>query len=304
MPTRPGELRAEPASLRTVLPGADSVLDDFERALHIFDRNDRANVFRDFTFVNVSMCNRDYHAGSKVVTYGSGAETMTVYHTGHTNLVAYLSRLAATWPAPRRVVVLGVSGGGFGALINYDTIRLYWPNSPGYLIDDSGPALADFPLPSGGSPDPWSRWGLPVVLDDLCPGCRENFSEIYPALERSYPNDRKALLSHLCDEPIESAYGLLSQNDHDAGAAALASALRRTLPVLESSRWLWFYAPEQGHTLVEPEYPELPDGGVDTSHGHDAGVMQVSAGVTLQRFLQKQVDDDPTWAPVTPPSSP
>ena len=130
-----------------------------------------------------------------------------------------------------------------------------------YLIDDSGPALAGVPFPGGWSPssDAWSRWNVQAVLGDICPECERDFSAIYSALERWYPNDRKSLLSHLFDPRIEWAYGLIPVwGEADAGADALyASALRRTASVLEASRWEWFYAPECGHTLVIPTIPTI-----------------------------------------------
>ena len=315
--------RVRPAPLGNVNPGEQPGIfgswDNSDFSGTPFDRGDPANVFRNFTFVYVPLCTFDAHAGSAVVTYRSGERSLTIHHTGHTNLETFLARVAATWPAPRRLVVMGLSGGGFGSLINYDTIRLYWPHQVAYLIDDSGPALAGVPFPGGWSPQPdaWHRWNVQAALGKICPECERDFSAIYSSLERWYPNDRKSLLSHLSDLRIEWAYGLIPVwGEADASADALyASALRRTASVLEASRWEWFYAPECGHTLVVPHDPDEAccagdagwpgcAGDARCAGGRCRPQPQLSCGVSVQRFLQHQVDDDPSWSPVTPPPPP
>lgn len=289
--------RAHPASLGRTPGPLPSLLDSWDDRDHtgtILDRTDPENVFRDFTFVGIEMCTADFHAGNTVVTYRSGERTITVHHEGHANLVKLLDRVARTWPHPRRLVVVGVSGGGFGALLNYDTIRGYWPGSPAFLIDDSGPALAGHPLPGGWSdvPDAWVRWNVESTLGGICPECAHDLSAIYPALARRYPNDRKSLLSHLEDPRIEEAYGAAPD-----AAGWLAEALDRTKPVLDSSQWKWFFAPESGHVLVVPE-----DAGVPGQYGRPRPAPQTSAGVSLQTFLRKQITDDPSWSSVAPES--
>jgi cysteine-rich repeat protein len=249
----------------------------------IFSRSDPDNVFKDFTFLHMLDCTWDLYGGDAVVTYTSGSQSLTVYHKGHANLVAFLDRVAATWTAPERVVVAGSSAGGFGTLFTYDTFRLYWPNQKMYLIDDSGPVMAGidfFALPQ--LADAWNLWNVQAALGDICPGCGSDLSGVYAALERWYPNDRKSLLSHLNDPAIEDSgcYGL--------GDAAFAEALRSTAgTLLEPSRWKWFYG-GRGHTFI---------GGTTIS----SGTTFVSAGVPLNAFLKAQIDDDPAWSSVTPP---
>jgi hypothetical protein len=245
----------------------------------VFARNDPANVFKDFTFLYMMECTSDFYGGDAVVTYTSGSQSLTVNHKGHANLVAFLDRVAATWPDPTRLVVAADSAGGFGTLFTYDTFRLYWPNQKMYLIDDSGPALAGidfYALPP--LADAWNLWNVQAAVGDICPGCGSDLSAIYAALYRWYPNDRKSLLSHVVDSAIETyVYGL--------GDAAYSAALRSTAAtVLEPNRWKWFYHGGSGHTFIPGDMTTV-----------------VSAGVSLKAFLKAQVDDDPAWSSVAPP---
>ena len=249
----------------------------------IFSRSDVNNVFRDFTFVYVPFCTGDTHGGDAVVTYTSGAQSLTIRHKGHANIVAYLERVAATWPNPTRLVVGGLSAGGFGALINYDTFRLYWPSQKVYLVDDSGPWLAGATVPSW-LVDGWARWNVAAAIGGICPACSAPSPAIYGALQRWYPNDRKSLVSYLDD-------AVIGPNFYGMTIAQFAAALQNTaLTELEPGRWGWYIAPGARHTPL-----------FEGAWGGPAVSTIRSAGVSLQDHLRAQLEDEPTWCPVTPP---
>jgi cysteine-rich repeat protein len=247
----------------------------------VFSRSDLDNVFRDYTFVYVPLCTADLHGGDAVVTY---AQSLTVHHRGHANVVAYLDRAAATWPSPTRLVVGGSSAGGFGTLINYDTFRLYWPIQKLYLIDDSGPLLADI-TPASWMTDGWVGWNVAAAVGDVCPTCSAPSSAIYSALQRWYPNDRKSLVSYLQDHSTASiAYGV-TFDQLEAGLRSTAST------ALGPNRWGWYFTEGQGHA---PLYA--------AAWGSGPAMSAIrSAGVSLPDYLRAQIDGDPTWCPVTPP---
>jgi len=169
----------------------------------ILDRALPANPFADATLVYVPYCTGDVHGGDRVVIYTDGPGG-TMHHTGHTNIVAYLKRLAATYPTPRRLVIAGASAGGFGSLANYETFRNYFPDAQGILIDDSGP-----PLESDGGPliqAGFQNWGIADVLDPLCGGagvCEADLSK------ECRPDHHRIFLhpfgSRLHDRPLQDA---------------------------------------------------------------------------------------------------
>jgi hypothetical protein len=247
----------------------------------VFSRADAGNVFGDFTFIYVPLCTGDLHAGDAVVTYAQG---LTVYHRGHANLIAYLARAAATWPSPPRLVVGGSSAGGFGALINYDTFRLYWPTQRLYLVDDSGPLLTGL-TPASWMTAGWAGWNVAATIGDVCPACSAPSSAIYSALARWYPNDRKSLVSYLQDNSsVSVAYGV-TPGQFEASLRDTASA------TLGPSGWGWYFTEGSGHA---PLYA--------AAWGTGPALSTIrSAGVSLQDHLRAQVEDEPTWCPVTPP---
>ena len=240
------------------------------------DRDLAGNPFHDASMVFVPYCTGDIHGGDNVATY-VGLEGPRVYHhVGHANLVAFLARVAATWPSPRKLVVSGSSAGGFGALINYDTFRSYWPASRGYLIDDSGPPLEKGAV-SQALLDAWyATWRLDEILDPVCgQACRTDLSAGLAAVERKYPQDRVALLSSLQDQVIAGYY----QIDGAQLESALDALATNVIAPAPSARF--FFVSGNSHTML----------------GNPASFAQ---GVSLLGWLQQQLSDDVAWTSQRP----
>ncbi len=161
------------------------------------------------TIVFVPYCTGDVHAGDAVTTYAFPGRppSITWHHAGHANVLAFLKRLGATFPAPRKLVVAGSSAGGFGALANYPAFRWYWPDAVSYLVDDSGPPLAGAAIPASTRAAWYASWDMGASLDAFCPSCQADFSQGLRALAARYPQDRIALLSHLQDLTIREFFG-------------------------------------------------------------------------------------------------
>ncbi len=196
----------------------------------ILDRALPGNPFADATLVFIPYCTGDVHGGDRIAVY-TDSPGGTVHHVGHSNVLAYLKRVAATYTAPRRLVVAGSSAGGFGTLVNYEAVRSYYPAAQGFLVDDSGPPL-EFnggPLIQGG----FASWGIADVLDPLCEGagvCEADLSKGLAALIRKHPDDRFALLSWSTDPTIsqQSSTG----DTHRHRARWVAASRRETRSAL------------------------------------------------------------------------
>lgn len=237
----------------------------------LLDRELAGNPFGDASLVFVPYCTGDIHGGDNVITYVGPAESRVHHHAGRTNVLAFLRRLAATFPSPSRLVVSGASAGGFGALLDYDAFRHYWPSARGFLVDDSGPPLG------AGAVSPlllaaWFRsWRLDRTLDPICgTACRTDLSAQITALSRRYPNDRLALLSSLQDQVI-SGYYLLS------GAELEREILRLTADVIApTANFRAFLVAGTGHTML----------------GDPAAFSQ---GISLLGWLAEDVSGDAAW---------
>jgi Pectinacetylesterase len=212
----------------------------------IFDRNATANPFDDWNFVYVPYCTSDIHGGDNVIVYTEGVKPpKTVHHVGHANILAYVARLAPTFPSAPKLVVSGASAGGFGAAINYATIRDAMAAQASYLVDDSGPLLEGNDI----NPDlrsAWTAsWRLDKILDPLCgQDCTTDLSVAFTKLSMRYPSDRLALLSSVQDGVIRQYFLLLAE-------AFQTDLLKMATDVLDPTpNFRYFFISGDSHTML------------------------------------------------------
>jgi len=169
----------------------------------ILDRTVANNPFANATMVVLPYCTGDLHAGSNVATYVDPKGVAHQYHhTGYLNSLAFLKRIAATWPVVNRLVIAGSSAGGFGALLNYETYRRKIVALHYDLIDDSGPPLPNGALPATIESDIFKNWKLADVTNSLC-DCTKGFEPALATLVRRYPADRISLLESEQDATMQ-----------------------------------------------------------------------------------------------------
>jgi len=242
----------------------------------ILDRALPGNPYADATLVFVPYCTGDVHTGRRVATYTGPEGSRDYHHVGRLNLEAALPRLAATFPAPRRLVVTGASAGGFGALVNYGLFRETWPAADGVLVDDSGPPLVGGAVPAGILGAWKQRWGVEDVLAPLCGvDCAAGFGPLFRLYTERYPGDRFALLSTLRDSVI-SGYFQLTGPEFEAALRATVAEELEPLPGVAA-----FLVAGDGHTML----------------GAPADFTQ---GVTLLGWLGAQASADPAWTSQAP----
>lgn len=241
----------------------------------VFDKNDFANPFRNYSMIFVPYCTGDLHAGSVVTTYSDGTASRDIHHVGHANVLAYLERLAATFPAPGNVVVSGGSAGGGGALFNYPAMRTTWPSATMFLIDDALPLLPGDAIPFRA--EMFSEWLIGDLIGPLCgEACHTDLSIYMRVLAEAYPGDRMALLSSKQDSVLRAYF----QQTPEQFEASLDDLTTHVLDPLPNMRH--YYTAGEGHTML------------------GAPGLIVSNGVNLRSWLNDMVSGDAEWASVSP----
>jgi len=243
----------------------------------ILDRN-AMNPFKDYNLVYVPYCTGDVHAGDNVMTYEGGADKKRViHHKGRPNLLAFLQRIAATVPAPGKLVVTGSSAGGFGSALNHDVVRAFFPHAKSYLLDDSGPPMIGDAIPANLRAQWFKSWRLDRTLSMLCPECERDFSTLVPILAKRYPNDRMALLSYTQDGVIRKFFGDQSAMQFQQNLTVMASTMLDPLP-----NFHYYFASGTGHTfLFSP-------------------ALTTVKGVSLLSWIAQLGTDEAKWKSVTP----
>jgi hypothetical protein len=241
----------------------------------ILDRSLAGSPFATASLVFVPYCTGDMHGGNNIATYTSGGPTKTYDHVGHANVLAFLPRLAATWPAPRKLSIIGSDSGGYGALFNYATIHGAFHATETYLIDDSGPPLPNGVMSASQIALIFSNWNLGALLDPQC-ACRNGFEPALQALTQRFPNDRISLLSYQQDSVIPAFYGITEAQFQTDLNATVAGAIA---PAANARSYL---VAGSGHVML------FNTGSIDQ-------------GVTLTTWLAQQVGDSPAWTSQAPP---
>ena len=247
---------------------------DAELPGSLFDRTLPGNPFSQDTLVFVPYCTGDVHAGNAVQSFPGAPRAW--HFKGLVDVQKALDFVAASLPAPGKLVVSGSSAGGFGSLLAFDLFRTRFPSVKGYAVDDSGPLLVGNDINPAIRAAWFASWRLDQVILPICPGCAQDLSKLYPTLSQKFPGDRISLLSSTRDLVI-SAFFLLTPSEFEAALGRLTTDVIAPLPNART-----FLVAGQTHTML------------------GAPQRFTAGGVPLVEWLRRQVEDDPAWQSVGP----
>ena len=172
----------------------------------IFNRNNEDNPVHDWTMIYVPYCTGDIHAGDAEATLGGQMRQFR----GYTNVTRYLERLVPSLPMAERVLLTGISAGGFGAGINASQVAdAFGPEVETVVIDDSGPPLGNSVIPPCLQQIFRDTWGLDQTVLAACPGCDPNdfATDLFAHLATNYPAMKLGLYSNSADLVIRTFMG-------------------------------------------------------------------------------------------------
>jgi Pectinacetylesterase len=230
----------------------------------VFDTANAANALKDWNAVYIPYCTGDVHAGSATdADVPGGAAPKNQSFVGFTNVGHFLQRIIPTFMNVKKVVVTGVSAGGFGAAFNYHRIAQAFCPRPAILIDDSGPAMDDqYVAPC--LQERWrTLWGLndnlPADCADCSPAGGGGILNYMDYLSQRYPGGRLTLISSTQDSTIRQFYGFGQNNcagldgfGMSLPAATYTAGLTDLRDNHEKPPALWasYYLPGTTHTYL------------------------------------------------------
>ncbi len=258
-----------------------------------FDRSNPDNPFKDFSYVFVPYCTGDVHAGNKDdVQIGS----KTYQFHGFTNMTQYLARLVPTFASAQKVVLTGVSAGGFGAAYNYDHVATAFGEGVDVtLIDDSGPPMAEAYVPECLQQYFEDTWGIDTTLPSDCTACQGASVWMEPYVSfilDKYPTRSLGLISSEGDQTIRSFWGYGENDCGNLNGLPPAYDPAKYKAGLEDlrdrigadGRFRLFLVPGTEHVFVD----------------NGLGAVTVD-GVLLEDWMTQAIDNDPNWANVSQP---
>ena len=135
----------------------------------ILDPDLAANPVADWNTVYIPYCDGGLHASDRD-SDSDGDGRIDRFQRGLHNLSASLDVAVKTFPAPKRILLTGISAGGFGTTWALPLVRHLYPGVPIELVNDSGVGVARTDKPE------FIRlllndWNMGAFLPASCPTC-------------------------------------------------------------------------------------------------------------------------------------
>ncbi|MGO9838854.1 MAG: pectin acetylesterase-family hydrolase [Polyangiaceae bacterium] len=259
-----------------------------EGSAGIFNRADTANPVADWNFVYVPFCTGDIHAGNKPNGTIAGVTGVQQF-VGYANVARDLARIVPTFPGLTKVLLTGISAGGFGAAANYPQVARAFGGVPVYDLDDSGPFMEAPYLASCLQAEQVTNWGLDkTVLADCGSDCPDPSNYTIDATIHTlkmYPNVPFGLVDDTGDSVISLFFGF--GNDNCTAAIGELSESTYTMGLLDARAKVSAYKNAgsfifQGtvHTSLGGSTLDTVTANLDDDAGTDAGTELLSTWVS------------------------
>ncbi|MDX1733215.1 MAG: pectin acetylesterase-family hydrolase [Halioglobus sp.] len=224
----------------------------------ILDPDRADNPVRDWNLVFIPYCDGGLHSSDKDNDYDNDGIVESPQRGLH-NLSASLDVAVTTFPNPRRILLTGNSGGGFGTTFALPLVRSLYPEVPIEIVNDSGigvgkPGDGDFLMLL------MDDWNQSAFIPQSCPDCLGPDGHLSNYLSwqlEQDPNTRRGYMSYSQDSTIATFFlGL----DGPVFEAALTEELSQ-LEAAHPERVRSWVPDGVGHTFLLRE-PDKTAGGV------------------------------------------
>ncbi len=211
----------------------------------VLDPNSAINPVADWNVAFLPYCDGSIHGGDiDHDTDGDGVDDQ--FHRGLHNVSAGLDVTVQTFPQPRRILLAGVSGGGYGTLLTLPLVRTLYPDVPIEVLNDSGLGVTPAGDPMGAGV--FEYWNMQSFVPASCPDCISDgvSTVLYDWMLSEDDNFRLAATSYKQDSTIGTLYTGL-------GDPAFEEALVGSLQEVESlypERVHSFFKNGTDHTLL------------------------------------------------------
>lgn len=177
----------------------DETVDDLAAAGGIFDTDNPANPFKDWSFVAIPYCTGDLHWGSNDHDYPDyldrydGVESIPAHHRGFDNFLVVLKWITENFRRPHKIFVTGSSAGSYGALLGFPYIQDAYPKSKASLLGDAGNGVVSDDFQNFHI----NNWDIQGNLPTWIPGFDRPISaydidEMYKMIAKYYPHRKVA----------------------------------------------------------------------------------------------------------------
>lgn len=196
----------------------------------ILSMDPQVSPVADWNVVYMPYCDGGVHASDQDVDEDNDGST-DLYHRGLHNTSAALDVAANTFPAPRRIVLVGVSGGGYGTGFALPLLRQLYPDVPIELINDSGVGITTAD-DAYNDEQYFEYWNIKSFFAASCDECLKggNPTSYHDWLLNEDDNVRLAMLSHKRDSTIGDFFLSLGGEAFEAMLLNVVAAVEDLYP--------------------------------------------------------------------------
>lgn len=275
------------------------------------------NPVANWNVVYLPYCDGSLFAGDRDHDDDGDGEPDRMYR-GLANLSAALDVAAQDFPEPRRVLLAGSSGGGFGTILATSLVRHVWPDAALKVLNDSGVGVARGAADPGYVDRLVDEFGADRFIPEDCPDCLAG-GHIAPLVDWTLERDPEiqiAAFSSWYDAIISEVFLDVSPVDFQASLEVETGRTHVAFP----ERYRRFFIDGRMHTTVlgdpsgivgtDLSKVEIPPEAFARLTGLSLGRLHTTAIGDhrfvdwLDAFLR---EDTTTWvdrlAPATPPDA-
>lgn len=268
--------------------------------IDVLDPDLAVNPVRGWNMVYLPYCDGGLFAGDARIDDDGDGQVDRDYR-GLRNLSAALSAAKAAFPSPKRILLAGSSGGGFGLVLGLPLARMVWPDAELMVMNDSGVGVAK-------SGDPafiqqlLKEFGASDLVPASCEGCFDDghlTNLLRWSLERD-PTVRMAAFSSMRDYVIAN---LFLQTE----PAKFETALRAEMAELEAAfpgRFAAFLTLGTSHTALLGDisgFTSSTSSSVAALGSFLGGLTTTETdGVQFSSWFKAFIEGGEQWRPISP----
>jgi hypothetical protein len=242
----------------------------------ILSEDPTGNIVGDWNIVYAPYCDGSVFSGDNDTTGPAPANAAWHFH-GLANLSAAIDVAKKAFPNPKRILLAGVSGGGYGTLIGTGVTRLAFPHTQLDVFNDAGLGLSNPDDPSMIAAVK-ADWKFDQFIPDSCEACKTGVQT--PIISWG-----------LAADPTLRVSGFSSYGDMVIGGVFLKLDPAHFKPLLLSetdkvhdafpARFERFFITGDQHTVLQAQ----------------SGVTYTSPvdGISVQEWLTDMLKGDPGW---------
>jgi len=187
-----------------------------------------ANPVREWNVVYAPYCDGSLMGGD--VSHDVDGDGVIEHQRGLANLSAVLDLAKAEFPRPRRVMLAGVSAGGFATFTALPLVRYHYPNAEILVVNDAGVGVGRSSV--DGVQRMAEEWNSGSSIPRSCEGCFDR-GHLMPLLGWQLERDdnvRAAMISSFGDFVIAATFLGISEEAFETALFDESEAIRERFP--------------------------------------------------------------------------